>query len=194
MTSRRFLLVASCLGLAAAFRSPAPLAPLARGAAARVRSAAPAAAAEEPSLPKESPAAGPAAPEEKNYATTIASAFIASSLALFVVLPTGPAALPTPVARTRSEKRRLEVEKLLAEGKRLKLERGGKIVEAKAPTPKSQISGVEEEEGVLLGALPFLAIPAAAAGAVIPVFQRIKTQKAFLAEEASPQKRFQSKD
>lgn len=56
------------------------------------------------------------------------------------------------------------------------------------------ISATEEEEGVLLGVLPFLALPAAAAGVAYAKFQQITGLKKVLAGEYSPQKRFLKKD
>ena len=204
------LVLAVALGVDA-FRAPAP-----RRVAPRLASAAPAA---EPSLPKPTDAVA-----EANWGGKIAASFVASALMLSVVVPDSPMTAPAPTPRTRAEKRRAYVATQLAlrpaEKAAPRAKAAPKAAPARAPKPASKVfpdyagpsalpsfsrpaapaagglglSATEEEEGVLLGVLPFLALPAAAAGVAYAKFQQITGLKKVLAGEYSPQKRFLKKD
>jgi hypothetical protein len=205
------MILAVALGVDA-FRAPAP-----RRVAPRLASTA--APAAEPSLPKPTDAVA-----EANWGGKIAASFVASALMLSVVVPDSPMTAPAPTPRTRAEKRRAYVATQLAlrpaEKAAPRAKAAPKAAPARAPKPASKvfpdyagpsalpafprpappaagglgISATEEEEGVLLGVLPFLALPAAAAGVAYAKFQQITGLKKVLAGEYSPQKRFLKKD
>ena len=209
------IILAVALGVGA-FHAPAP-----RRVAPRLASTA--APAAEPSLPKPTDAATDAV-AEANWGGKIAASFVASALMLSVVVPDSPMTAPAPTPRTRAEKRRAYVATQLAlrpaEKAAPRAKAAPKAAPARAPKPASKvfpdyagpsalpsfsrpaapaagglgISATEEEEGVLLGVLPFLALPAAAAGAAYAKFQQITGLKKVLAGEYSPQKRFLKKD